>query len=105
MSLTVDLDLVQKYNVAGPRYTSYPPATKFTRSVTWPELEACVRQNNLEERDLSLYVHIPFCESLCWYCGCTTIISRDHHRVPAYIGYLESEIARMRPLMNSRRQV
>src|SRR5580765_4158704 len=55
--LHVDLDLVRKYNVAGPRYTSYPPATKFTDQITWPQLAEELIANNREVRDLSLYFH------------------------------------------------
>jgi oxygen-independent coproporphyrinogen-3 oxidase len=62
--LNVDLALVQKYNVAGPRYTSYPPATKFTDAVSWNALAAEIAANNQTERDLSIYFHIPFCETL-----------------------------------------
>jgi oxygen-independent coproporphyrinogen III oxidase len=103
--LKVNLDLVQKYNVAGPRYTSYPPATKFTRDLAWPRLAERILKNNRGERDLSLYFHIPFCETLCWYCGCTNVISRDHGRSRVYLGYLEKEIARMTTLINPRRKV
>ncbi len=68
-TLNVDLSLVEKYNQPGPRYTSYPPATKFTEDVTWEMLAERIRANNQTERDLSLYFHIPFCETLCWFCG------------------------------------
>ena len=103
--LKVDLELVQKYNVAGPRYTSYPPATKFTDALKWPELAERLRENNRSERDLSLYFHIPFCETLCWYCGCTTVITLNHKQGTTYLDYLEKEVARMSPLLNPRRKV
>jgi len=103
--LKVDLDLVQKYNVAGPRYTSYPPATKFTDALTWPELADKILENNRTERDLSLYYHIPFCETLCWYCGCTTVITLNHSQGQTYIDYLGKEMARMGTLINPRRKV
>lgn len=77
-TLNVDLDLVKKYNVAGPRYTSYPPATKFSDTVTWDQLSAKITDNNRTPRDLSVYFHIPFCETLCWFCGCTTVITGNH---------------------------
>ena len=93
--LKVDLDLVQKYNVAGPRYTSYPPATKFTDALTWPDLADRILENNRTERDLSLYYHIPFCETLCWFCGCTTVITLNHKQGQTYIDYLEKEMAQM----------
>jgi len=102
--LKVDLDLVKKYNVAGPRYTSYPPATKFTESLKWPELAERILENNRTERDLSLYFHIPFCETLCWYCGCTTVITLNHNQGSRYIDYLEKEVAQMSTLVNPRRK-
>jgi len=74
-TLKVDLDLVQKYNVAGPRYTSYPPATKFSDKLGWEELSGHIEANNRNPHDLSIYFHIPFCETLCWFCGCTTVIT------------------------------
>lgn len=104
-TLKVDLDLVQKYNVAGPRYTSYPPATKFTDALTWPELAEKILDNNKTERDLSLYFHIPFCETLCWFCGCTTVITLNHSQGQTYINYLEKEVAQMATLINPRRKV
>src|SRR5215469_10866333 len=102
--LTVDLDLVKKYNVAGPRYTSYPPATKFTEALKWPELAERILENNRTERDLSLYFHIPFCETLCWYCGCTTVITLNHGQGTTYLKYLEKEVSQMSTLMNHRRK-
>jgi oxygen-independent coproporphyrinogen-3 oxidase len=101
----VDLALVQKYNVPGPRYTSYPPATKFHDRVTWPELAEEILANNRTERDLSLYFHIPFCESLCWFCGCTTVITTQHNRGNTYLDYLQREVAQMSTLLNPRRRV
>lgn len=102
--LKVDLDLVQKYNVAGPRYTSYPPATKFTDALTWPDLAERILENNRTERDLSLYFHIPFCETLCWFCGCTTVITLNHSQGDTYINYLKKEVAQMSTLLNPRRK-
>jgi oxygen-independent coproporphyrinogen-3 oxidase len=103
--LKVDLDLVKKYNVPGPRYTSYPPATKFTESLKWPELAERILENNRSERDLSLYFHIPFCETLCWYCGCTTVITLNHDQGQTYNNYLEKEVQQMSTLLNPRRKV
>ena len=103
-TLNVDLDLVRKYNVAGPRYTSYPPATKFTDSVTWEQLSAKIEDNNRSARDLSIYFHIPFCETLCWFCGCTTVITLNHNKGMAYIEALGREVARMAPMLNKDRK-
>jgi oxygen-independent coproporphyrinogen-3 oxidase len=102
--LKIDLALVEKYNVAGPRYTSYPPATKFTGDLGWPELAERILQNNQHERDLSLYFHIPFCETLCWFCGCTTVITLNHRQGQTYIDYLAKEVTQMSTLLNPRRK-
>src|SRR5262245_49661942 len=75
--LEVDLDLVRKYNVPGPRYTSYPPVPHFTDALPAEHLVQEIRANNTTARDLSLYFHLPFCQSLCWFCGCTTVITTD----------------------------
>ncbi len=103
--LKVDLELVKKYNVPGPRYTSYPPATKFTDAVTWEHISPLVASNNKTERDLSLYFHIPFCETLCWYCGCTTVITLNHAQGSAYVDYLDKEMDLVCTNLNSSRKV
>jgi oxygen-independent coproporphyrinogen-3 oxidase len=103
--LNVDLNLVQKYNVPGPRYTSYPPAPQFTDQVTWPEVAAKIALAQPSERGLSLYFHIPFCESLCWYCGCTTVITTQREKGALYLQYLDKEMAQMSARVNPKRQV
>jgi oxygen-independent coproporphyrinogen-3 oxidase len=103
-TLNVDLDLVRKYNVAGPRYTSYPPATKFTDAVTWEQLSEKIEANNRTSRDLSVYFHIPFCETLCWFCGCTTVITLNHSMGMAYVEALGREVAKMAPMLNKDRK-
>jgi len=103
-SLPVDLSLVEKYNQPGPRYTSYPPATKFTDAVTWDALRPHLEANNRTERDLSLYCHIPFCETLCWFCGCTTVITLNHDRGMGYVEALGREMATMASLINPKRK-
>ena len=105
MKLEVDLALVRKYNVAGPRYTSYPPATKFTDGITWDQLRSKIEANNQSPRDLSLYFHIPFCETLCWFCGCTTVITLNHDKGRDYVDQLSREIATLAPLLHPERRV
>jgi oxygen-independent coproporphyrinogen III oxidase len=104
-ALNVNLDLVKKYNVAGPRYTSYPPATKFSDALTWPQLAEKISGNNRSGRDLSLYFHIPFCETLCWFCGCTTVITLNHAQGKTYLDYLEREVAQMAAQLDPGRRV
>ncbi len=98
--LSVDLELIRKYNRPGPRYTSYPTAVQF-EDVTDPEpLIEEIREANASPRPLSLYFHLPFCETLCWFCGCTTVISGDHSRTKTYLDYLEREVALTRDLVH-----
>ncbi|MGM0588129.1 MAG: oxygen-independent coproporphyrinogen III oxidase [Bacteroidota bacterium] len=91
---TVDLNLIERYNVPGPRYTSYPTAVQFKEEVKEIEIDDYLKKRNAQPRDLSLYVHIPFCFSLCWYCGCTKIITRDQSQSEAYLKYVELELQR-----------
>jgi len=81
--ISVSLDQLRKYNVPGPRYTSYPPATHFTQQ---PEMEKATAG------PLSLYFHLPFCSSQCLYCGCTNIVTGDQGKSAEYLGYLEREM-------------
>jgi len=104
-ALKVDLELIKKYNVPGPRYTSYPPATHFTQEISNEAFIERIRANNQTERDLSLYFHLPFCYSLCWYCGCTTVITSDQKKSGDYLKYLEREMDLMKPLLNPKRKV
>jgi len=104
-TLPVDLALVEKYNQPGPRYTSYPPATKFTEGIGWDAVRERIQANNRTDRDLSLYFHIPFCETLCWFCGCTTVITLNHSQGMAYVEALGREVARMASLLNKQRRV
>lgn len=83
--------LIAKYNVPGPRYTSYPTALHFTDRFRRDEFAQWFEQRSLEPKKISLYFHIPFCFSLCWYCGCTKIITRDQDRGDAYLDYLDKE--------------
>jgi len=103
-TLQVDLDLVKKYNVAGPRYTSYPPATRFTDTISWEQVSASIEENNRTPRDLSVYFHIPFCETLCWFCGCTTVITLNHDKGRDYVDYLGREVARLAPRLHKDRK-
>ncbi|OOS00628.1 oxygen-independent coproporphyrinogen III oxidase [Haemophilus paracuniculus] len=95
-----DLGLIQKYNQSGPRYTSYPTALEFSESYTDHDFQqAAVRYPN---RPLSLYVHIPFCHKLCYFCACNKIITRHRHKVDIYLDYLEKEIKNRAKLFQNR---
>jgi oxygen-independent coproporphyrinogen-3 oxidase len=103
-TLRVDLDLIRKYNVPAPRYTSYPPATRFAEIPAETALE-CVRANAQSPHDLSLYFHLPFCQSLCWFCGCTTVITTQQEVSAKYLDYLDREISFMAAMLNPARKV
>jgi len=103
--LTVDLETMGKFDVPGPRYTSYPPATQFSEDTPREGILDAIRRNNEAGRDLSLYFHLPFCESLCWYCGCTTVITTQHGRARTYLGHLERELDLMGEHLNPDRIV
>ncbi|OAN19193.1 oxygen-independent coproporphyrinogen III oxidase [Photobacterium jeanii] len=85
-----DQALIEKYNYSGPRYTSYPTALEFHEGFTEAEFDTACAQ--YPERKLSLYVHIPFCHKLCYYCGCNKIITRHQHKADQYLDVLEQEI-------------
>ncbi|MEO0797221.1 MAG: oxygen-independent coproporphyrinogen III oxidase [Verrucomicrobiota bacterium] len=97
-----DLALIQKYNQPGPRYTSYPPANHFAAEIDSESLLVSTRE---ETGPLSLYFHLPFCETLCWFCGCNTVTTTDHAAADAYIDLIEREVAQMAAIMQPGRQV
>lgn len=90
--MRVDIDLIRKYAVAGPRYTSYPTAVQFKDGVTMDELRGSISRDNESGRDVSLYFHLPFCDTLCWFCGCTTVITRDRSVTAGYLDRIEREM-------------
>ncbi|MFW5965919.1 MAG: oxygen-independent coproporphyrinogen III oxidase [Persicimonas sp.] len=100
--LRVDLDLLKKYNVAGPRYTSYPTALQFDDAMEADEVEGRLLEERASSRPLSLYFHLPFCRSLCWYCACTKIITRDRSKSAAYLDLVEAELDRRREVTDGR---
>jgi len=100
------LELVRKYNVPGPRYTSYPTAPQFTADVDRAALRTEIARDNEDAtRPLSLYFHLPFCESLCWYCGCNTVITQRRSSAGEYVDLLCRELALTQPLLNTARPV
>src|SRR5690606_39281825 len=91
-TVTFDADLLRRYDVSGPRYTSYPTALKFHPGFGAPEYSRAVARSNRKGKPLSLYVHVPFCASPCFYCGCTRIITRDPLKAKIYLDHLLHEI-------------
>ena len=97
MPIPVSLGLLQKFDVAGPRYTSYPTADRFVEAFGDEEYKRTLAQRFNDEgarpQPLSLYVHIPFCDSLCYYCACNKVITKHHSRSAEYLRYLALELA------------
>ena len=100
-----DQDLVERYGGRGPRYTSYPTALQFDEGFTVADYERIARESNRNGRPLSIYVHIPFCRTLCYYCACNKIVTRNAERVRNYLVNLEREIDLQSALFDDTRRV
>ncbi len=87
-----DTDLIRRYDLAGPRYTSYPTAVQFHGQVGSFDLLHALRDSRKAQRPLSLYVHVPFCANICYYCACNKVITKDRGRALPYLQRLEQEI-------------
>src|SRR3982750_3507328 len=105
--IAFDADLLRRYDHPGPRYTSYPTAPAFTPEFGARQLREYAKRPNGEPipRPLSLYVHIPYCFSPCFYCGCNRVITRDKGKAAPYLLRLEREIERMAQLFDRDREV
>ncbi|WP_256832281.1 oxygen-independent coproporphyrinogen III oxidase [Pseudomonas sp. Pse1] len=97
--------LVQKYDLPGPRYTSYPTAPQFHQAFAVDDYQQAAASSNrvATPKPLSLYIHIPFCKSLCYYCACNKIITQKTHRAVEYLSYLKREIAMQAALFDRSR--
>ena len=102
-----DPDLVRRYAGAGPRYTSYPTALQFTKAFDAGQLKTFAQSSNEEllPRDLSLYVHIPFCATLCFYCACNKIVTRNARTAADYLERLHREVAMYGSLFDDDREL
>jgi oxygen-independent coproporphyrinogen-3 oxidase len=100
-------DLITRYDRPGPRYTSYPPATEFHDAITESNYRDWARQSNEEPipKPLSLYFHIPFCSSICYYCACNKVITKRKERAEPYLQDLHREIELQSTLFDQDREV
>lgn len=87
-----DSRLIQKYNYSGPRYTSYPTALQFSDALDVEKMQCALARLASSEQPLSLYLHIPFCAHLCYYCGCNKIVTKRHDKAAPYLTRLYQEI-------------
>ena len=103
----IDIELLKKYDRPGPRYTSYPTAPLFNPSFTDKAFRDEIVSTNTPDStsDISLYFHFPFCDTLCYFCGCTMLVTRDRDRIEEYNRYLKKEIDLVAPLLSRRRNV
>lgn len=94
-SVEFDAPLIRKLNQLGPRYTSYPTADRFSGAFGIADYERAVAgvRAKAEKRALSLYLHIPFCNTVCYYCGCNKIVTKDRSKAVTYLDYLKREVA------------
>src|SRR5262245_26977557 len=106
-TLVLDPALIRKYGGNGPRYTSYPTADRFVEA-----FDAAAYRHWLENRSvggisrpLGLYVHVPFCDTLCFYCACNKILAKDRSRAARYVEYLEREIRLTAGVLGTRARV
>ncbi|WP_019412326.1 oxygen-independent coproporphyrinogen III oxidase [Pseudomonas psychrophila] len=87
-----DSDLIRRYDLAGPRYTSYPTALQFHDQISPFDFLHALRDSRKAMRPLSLYVHVPFCANICYYCACNKVVTKDRGRAQPYLKRLEQEI-------------
>ncbi|MEY6433320.1 oxygen-independent coproporphyrinogen III oxidase [Thioalkalicoccus limnaeus] len=104
-SITFDLELIRRYDQSGPRYTSYPTAVEFHEGYDEAAYREACRRSNGTGRNLSLYFHIPFCDTVCFYCACNKIATKDRSLVRPYLDRLYRELALQSDLFDRSRVV
>ncbi len=103
--ISFDLDLIRRYDESGPRYTSYPTAVEFSEAFDATAYGAACARGNASGRPLSLYFHIPFCDTVCFYCACNKIATKDRSLAPPYLQRLGRELELQSALVDSSRVV
>ncbi len=105
--LVFDLDLIRRYDKAGPRYTSYPTAVQFHEKFTETDYKAWCQRTNAEspQRPLSLYFHLPFCDTVCFYCACNKVVTKNRDKAQPYLDRVYRELALQSELFDDSRTV
>lgn len=103
--LEFDQDLIQRYDTSGPRYTSYPTAAQFTTDFTAEAYRQQIALSNASDRPLSLYFHIPFCDTICFYCACNKVVTKNRAHAQPYLDNVYREIAMQAALFDRERPV
>lgn len=101
----IDFEKIAKYSKAGPRYTSYPTAIEFNESFTHIDYQKALTDSNSSSLPLSLYVHLPFCRSACYFCGCNVIYTSKEEKKSEYIPYLKKELELLSRFLDTKREV
>lgn len=104
-ALQWDAQLIRQYDLSGPRYTSYPTAPQFSEAFSAEDFNAAVERSNASQRPLSLYFHIPFCDTLCFYCGCNKVVTNNKGRAKPYLDSVVREITMQAERFDTRRPV
>ncbi len=104
-SFEFDLDLIHKYDKSGPRYTSYPTAVEFHEGFGPDQYREWATRSNASGRGLSLYFHIPFCDTVCFYCGCNKVATKDRELAQPYLSRVYAEMAMQSALFDAERTV
>jgi len=105
--LVIDPVLIQKYDVSGPRYTSYPTADRFVEAFGEADCRHWLDKRNIGgiNQPLSVYVHLPFCDTACYYCACNKVVTSDHTKSAKYIKYLAKELSLVGALLGDDRRI
>ena len=100
----VDTEALKKFDTAGPRYTSYPTADRFVEAFGPDQHASWLAKRCIGGflRPLSVYVHLPFCSTVCYYCACNKIVTKDHSKASTYLKYLEKEVQLQSALLDNR---
>lgn len=106
-NLEISEELIRRFDSLGPRYTSYPTADRFDTGFTVHDYAHYLEQRNAatNKPPLSLYIHIPFCASLCYYCACNKVITKDRSKSAIYLSYLEKELRLVKQHLSVRETV
>src|SRR5690554_3790507 len=100
-----DTDLIRRYDTSGPRYTSYPTAVQFHDDFTIDDYRAAAARSNAAGGPLSLYLHIPFCDTICYYCACNKVVTKDRAKAGPYLEGVYREMALQAALFDDGRPV
>jgi len=107
LPIEVDLDLIRRMDRNGPRYTSYPTADRFVEAFNAETYQSWTARRNIGgiRRALSIYIHLPFCSTVCFYCACNKVVTKDRSKGDKYLEYLFREIDMQGPLFKDDRIV